>query len=151
MPTLWSGEIFETNFLIMKIYWSVWLTFIDWFFSHQYHSRIRNFCSNNSKPFNAQPWTSFFSSPSRFYVNPYRHPYFSLFTSEFGPEVLGGGSVTQMNKMTYQEPVPWATAIKKLPTESTVAQYVARENIVNARNAEKSYWSVLSSAAMRLF
>lgn len=54
----------------------------------------------------------FFTSPSRFYVNPYRHPYFSLFTSEFGPEVLGGGSVTQMNKMTYQEPVPWATAIK---------------------------------------
>lgn len=44
-----------------------------------------------------------------------------------------------MNKMTYQEPVPWATAIKKLPRESTVAQYVARENIVNARNAEKSY------------
>lgn len=28
---------------------------------------------------------------------------------------------------------------KKLPTESTVAQYVARENIVNAKNAEKSY------------
>lgn len=30
---------------------------------------------------------------------------------------------------------------KKLPRESTVAQYVhvARENIVNARNTEKSY------------
>lgn len=28
---------------------------------------------------------------------------------------------------------------KKLPRESTVAQYIARENIVNARNAEKSY------------
>lgn len=75
----------------------------------------------------------FFTSPSRFYVNPYRHPHFSLFTSEFRPEVLGGGSVTQMNGMTYQD------SYKKLPTESTVAQYVARENIVSARNAEKSY------------